>query len=83
MEDLERFKSDYQRQYKDQDFEIHRRRLACDEDEHRISLEKERLLRIETRCQAAEKELETLRVDYKKITDDHVKLNREAGDSKE
>ena len=50
MEDLERFKGDYQRQYKDQDFEIHRRRLAMDEDEHRISLEKERLLRVETRC---------------------------------
>ena len=48
-----------------------------------INLEKEMLLRVETRCQAAEKELETLRIDYKKITDDHVALNREAGDSKE
>ena len=57
VEDLERFKSEYQRQYKDQDFDIHRRRLACDEDEHRVNLEKERLLRIEARCQAAEKEL--------------------------
>ena len=36
VEDIERFKSDYQRQYKDQDFEIHRRRLAVDEDEHKI-----------------------------------------------
>jgi len=83
LEDLERFKSEYQRQYKDQDFEIHRRRLAIDSDEHRINLEKERLLRIETRCQAAEKELETLRVDYKKITDEHVRVHREAGDAKE
>ena len=54
-----------------------------DEDEHRINLEKERLLRIETRCQAAEKELETLRVDYKKITDEHVQVYRETGDCKE
>lgn len=83
VEDLERFKSEYQRQYKDQDFEIHRRRLACDEDEHRITLEKERLMRIETRCQAAEKELEELRTDYKKIMDDHVRVNRENGDCKE
>ena len=83
VEDLERFKSEYQRQYKDQDFDIHRRRLACDEDEHRLNLEKERLLRIETRCQAAEKELEELRRDYKKITDDHVRTNRESSDQKE
>lgn len=80
VEDLERFKSEYQRQYKDQDFDIHRRRLACDEDEHRLNLEKERLLRTETRCEASEKELEELRRDYKKITDDHVRLNRENGD---
>ena len=54
LEDIERFKSEHTRQYKDQDFEIHRRRLAVDEDEHKISLEKERFLRIETRCQAAD-----------------------------
>ena len=83
VEDLERFKSEYQRQYKDQDFDIHRRRLACDEDEHRINLEKERLLRVETRCQAAEKELEDLRIDYKKMMDEHVRVNRENGDVKE
>ena len=77
---MERFKSEYQRQYKDQDFEIHRRRLACDEDEHRINLEKERLMRVETRCQAAEKELEELRTDYKNITDQNVRTNRESMD---
>ena len=46
-------------------------------------MEKERLLRVETRCQAAEKELETLRTDYKSITDDHVKMNRDNCDYKE
>lgn len=46
-------------------------------------MEKERLLRVETRCQAAEKELETLRIDYKKMMDDHVRVNRENGDVKE
>ena len=54
--------------------------MACDEDEHRINLEKERLMRVETRCQAAEKELEELRTDYKSITDQNVRVNRESGD---
>ena len=40
-------------------------------------------MRIETRCQAAEKELEELRTDYKKMMDDHVRTNRENGDYKE
>lgn len=40
-------------------------------------------MRVETRCQAAEKELEELRTDYKKIMDDHVRVNRENGDYKE
>ena len=50
VEDMERFKSEHQRQYKDQDFEIHRRRLAVDEEEHKIQMDKERFMRIETRC---------------------------------
>ena len=62
---------------------MHRRRLAADEDEHRLNLEKERLLRVETRCQAAEKELEVLRTDYKTTTDEHVKVNRDNCDYKE
>ena len=40
-------------------------------------------MRIETRCQAAEKELEELRRDYKKITDEHVRLNRDNSDYKD
>ena len=51
-----------------------------DEDEHRVTLEKDRLMRVETRCEAAEKELETLRIDYKKLMDDHVRANREGSD---
>ena len=45
VEEMERFKSDYQRKFKDQDFDIHRRRLAVDEDEHRTKLEKDRVIR--------------------------------------
>ena len=83
LEDMERFKSDYQRQYKDQDFDIHRRRLAVDEDEHKVSMDKERLMRIETRCQAAESELETLRKDHKDLSTDHVTMNRDHADQKD
>ena len=71
IEEIERFKSDYQRQFKDQDFEIHRRRLAVEEDEHRIGLEKERLARAETRMNTAETELTTLRQDLYKLQNEH------------
>ena len=40
-------------------------------------------MRIDTRCQAAEKELEELRIDYKKITDEHVRMNRQCSDYKD
>ena len=46
-------------------------------------MEKERLLRIETRCQAAEKELEELRADHKNLNKDHLRNTREYQDSKE
>ena len=61
IEDLERFKSDYQRGFKDQDFEIHRRRLAVDEDEHRVSMEKDAFARAQTRLNVADAEVTTLR----------------------
>jgi predicted nucleic acid-binding Zn-ribbon protein len=83
VEDVERFKSEYQRNFKDQDFDIHRRRLAIDEEEHRIQMEKERLLRIETRCQGAEKELEELRAEYKTVSKDHLRMTREYQDAKD
>lgn len=83
LEDVERFKSEYQRNFKDQDFDIHRRRLAVDEEEHRIQMEKERLLRIETRCQGAEKELEELRSEHKTLSKDHLRMIREHQDAKD
>ena len=57
--------------------------MAVDEEEHKISLEKERLMRIETRCQAAEKEVEELRIDHKNLTTENVKMNRECSDYKD
>jgi oral-facial-digital syndrome 1 protein len=37
-EELSNFKANYQRQFQDKDFEIHRRNLAVDEDENRVKL---------------------------------------------
>ncbi len=47
------------------------------EEEHKIAMEKERLLRIETRCQGAEKELEELRQEHKNLNKDHLRMTRE------
>ena len=38
-EELSNFKANYQRQFQDKDFEIHRRNLAVDEDENRVKLQ--------------------------------------------
>jgi hypothetical protein len=42
-EELSKFKSNYQRQFQDKDFEIHRRMLAVEEDESRVRLGSDRL----------------------------------------
>jgi hypothetical protein len=38
-EELQQFKTNYQRQFQDKDFEIHRRTLAVEEDENRVRLQ--------------------------------------------
>lgn len=42
-EELQKFKSNYQRQFQDKDFDIHRRILNVEEDENRVKLTQERL----------------------------------------
>ena len=61
IQEMEQFKTEYQRQFKETDFDLHRRRLAVDEDEHRITMEKERLIRAEQRNQTVEKELDEIK----------------------
>jgi hypothetical protein len=43
IEEIERFKANLQVSFKDQDFDIHRRRLQLEEDEARVNYERERL----------------------------------------
>ena len=71
IEDLERFKSEYQRKFKDDDFEIHRRRLAIDEDEHRVKLEKDRVLRTTINYESNAKELDKFKGEYQILTKEH------------
>ena len=83
VEEMDKFKSEYQRQFKDQDFEIHRRKLALDEDEHQVSLQKDRLAKSETRTAAAEAELTTLRSDFYKVQQENQQMQKEIFESRD
>jgi len=60
-EELNKFKSNYQRSFQDKDFEIHRRMLALEEDESRIKLGGERLSESEKRNASILKEIDAMR----------------------
>ena len=49
LKEVESFKSEYARTFKDEDFDLHRRRLLLDEDEHKVHNERDRIARIQTR----------------------------------
>jgi len=83
IEDIEKFKSEYQRQFKDQEFEIHRRRLALGEDEHQVNLDKDRLAKAETKMQAADSELITLRKEMFTLQQELKLATRENFDTKD
>ena len=80
---MEQFKTEYQRQFKETDFDLHRRRLAVDEDEHRITMEKERLIRSEQRNQTVEKELDEIKTDYKDLNQVEKRISKENIEMKE
>lgn len=61
---------------------MHRRRLAIAEDEHFVTLNKDRLARAETRCADSDKELEELRRDYREATRKLETATRDAHDAK-
>ena len=46
LKEVESFKSEYARTFKDEDFDLHRRRLLLDEDEHKVHNERDRIARI-------------------------------------
>jgi|APSaa5957512535_1039671.scaffolds.fasta_scaffold301107_2 hypothetical protein len=48
-EELQKYKSNYQRQFQDKDFDIHRRILNVEEDENRVKMTQERVQESEKR----------------------------------
>lgn len=61
QEELNKFKSNYQRSFQDKDFEIHRRILSVEEDENRIKMSTERLQESEKRNASILKEIDSMR----------------------
>ena len=57
--------------------------MAVDEDEHRITMEKERLIRAEQRNQTVEKELDEMKVDYKDLNQVEKRISKENIEMKE
>lgn len=66
-EELNRFKSNYQRSFQDKDFEIHRRTLAVEEDENRIKLGQDRLHESEKRNACILKEIDSMRTELDEL----------------
>lgn len=62
-DEMNKFKSNYQRQFQDKDFEIHRRILAVEEDESRVKLANERLRESEKRNATILNEIEAMRTE--------------------
>lgn len=76
-EELSTFKANYQRQFQDKDFEIHRRNLAVDEDENRIKLQQERLRDSEKRNASILKEIESLRTELDELRKENNRYQKE------
>ena len=64
MESIERFKSELQRSFADQDFDIHRRKLQLEEDEQRVRLERDRIAQIQTSNEGLNKEVLKLKAEH-------------------
>jgi len=66
-EELSKFKSNYQRQFQDKDFEIHRRMLGVEEDEGRVKIAAERLHDSEKRNASILKEIDAMRAELDEL----------------
>jgi hypothetical protein len=62
-DEINKFKSGYQRQFQDKDFELHRRVLAVEEDESRIKLANDRVRDSEKRNSTILKEIDEMRAE--------------------
>jgi hypothetical protein len=82
-EELAKFKSNYQRQFQDKDFDIHRRILNVEEDENRVKLMQERLAEAEKRNHSILTEIQALRNDTDELRKENNKYQKENLDNKD
>lgn len=82
-EELSNFKTNYQRQLQDKEFEIHRRTLAVEEDENRIKLGRERLDDSEKRNAVILQEIGDMRKELDDLRKENNKFQKENLDFKE
>jgi hypothetical protein len=83
IEAIERYKSELQRTFADQDFDLHRRRLQVEEDEHRVHLERDRIAKIENNNISMSKELTQAREELNKLIHENTNLFKENRDMKD
>ena len=76
-EELSSFKSAYQKQFTDKDFELHRRVLAVDEDENRVRLQQDRLRESEKRNATILSEIEALRKELDELRKENNRYSRD------
>lgn len=76
-EELASFKSAYQKQFTDKDFELHRRVLAVDEDENRVRLQQDRLRESEKRNATILSEIEALRKELDELRKENNRYSRD------
>ena len=82
-EELSTFKTNYQRQFQDKDFEIHRRILSVEEDESRVKLQQDRLADAEKRNEVIIKEIDNLRKESDKLREENNRYQKDNLDQKE
>lgn len=82
-EEMSKYKSNYQRQFQDKDFDIHRRTLAVEEDESRIKLGNERLRDSEKRNATILKEIDEMRAELDQLRQANNKFQKENLDQKD
>ena len=83
IEAVERFKSELQRSFADQDFDIHRRKLQLEQDESRVKVEQTRIASIENSNRSLTGELDKLKEELSQIQRENTSLFKDNRDMKE
>ena len=83
VEAIERYKSDLQRNFADQDFEVHRRKLQVEEDEARVRNERDRIAMVQNANKEMMAELQKLKTEVHTLSKDNQELFKENRDMKD